>query len=112
MKNKIKYLTHAKVTEVIRKAVKIVYPDIPKKELIKYSCHSLRVWACLILDEAGKSPDSIKNRLRWMGESDRVYIRETNRINELHNEAIQESSLAVMELLEFVDNNNMEQLPG
>ena len=94
VKKQVKYLTHAKVTEVIRRAVKKVYPDISKKEITKHSCHSLIVWACVILDEAGKSPDFIKNRLRWMGESYRVCLRE--KINEVHDEALQESSEAVM----------------
>ena len=47
----IKYMTHQKVTEIIRTAVKKVYPDMPKATLQKYSCHSIRVWACVCLDE-------------------------------------------------------------
>ena len=91
-KKEVKYATHAKVTDVIRRAVKKVHPDISKEELMKYSCHSIRVWACVLLDEAGKSPDFIKKRLRWMGESYRVYLRHSNKIREQHNEALQESS--------------------
>ena len=48
----VQYLTHSKVKEIIRKAVKTVYPDISKKDLAMYSCHSIRVWACVCLDEA------------------------------------------------------------
>ena len=33
---KVMYLTSAKVTEIIRKAVKCVYPDISEEELMKY----------------------------------------------------------------------------
>ena len=62
-KGDICYVTQSKVTEVIRIAVKQAYPDMPKKELMKYSCHSIRVWACVTLDEEGMSPDFIKNRL-------------------------------------------------
>ena len=89
---KVKYLTSAKVTEIIRKAVKSVYPDILKEELMKYSTHSIRVWACVSLDEANKRPDFIKKRLRWMGKSYRVYLRDTDKINEQHNLALEESS--------------------
>ena len=39
----VQYLTHSKVTEIIRKAVKIAYPGISKKDLMVYSCHSVRV---------------------------------------------------------------------
>ena len=56
---KLKYLTSAKVTEIIRKAVKKMYPDILKKELMKYSTHAIRVWACVSLDEANKYPSFI-----------------------------------------------------
>ena len=39
----VQYLTQFKVTDMIRKAVKTVYPDISKKDLMMYSCHSIRV---------------------------------------------------------------------
>ena len=31
-KEEVKYLTSAKMTEMIRKAVRTVYPDMPKEE--------------------------------------------------------------------------------
>ena len=54
------------MTEMIRKAVRKVYPDMPKEEVVKYSTHSIRVWACVSLDEARKSLDFIKKQLRWL----------------------------------------------
>ena len=45
----VQYLTHSKVTEIIRKAMKTVYPDISKEERMMYSCHSIRVWPCVYL---------------------------------------------------------------
>ena len=80
-KGEVCYGTQSKVTDVIRRAVKTVYPDMPKKELMKYFCHSIRVWACVTLDEEGMSPNFIKNRLRWLGGSYRVYLRDTNKLN-------------------------------
>ena len=59
----VQYLTHSKVKEIIRKAVKTVYPDISKKDLAMYSCHSIRVWACVCLDEVGMPQDFIKKGL-------------------------------------------------
>ena len=59
---------------------------------MKYSSHSIRVWACVVLDEAGMPPDFIKKRLRWMGESYRVYLRDTNKINEKHVQALKTSA--------------------
>ena len=84
----IKYMTHQKVTDIIRKAVKAVYPNMPKETLMRDSCHSIRVWACVCLDKVGKQSDFIKKRLRWVGESYRVYLRDTNKINEQHRDAL------------------------
>ena len=106
----VKYLTSQKVTEIIRKAVKSVYPDISREELMKHSTHSIRVWACVSLDEANKPPGFIKKKLRWMGKSYRVYLRDTNTINEQHNLALEESSQAVMDLIDSNIDNQMQTL--
>jgi hypothetical protein len=42
--------------------------DITKDELKRFSSHSGRVWALVLLDEAGMSPVFMTARLRWMGE--------------------------------------------
>ena len=52
---------------MIRRAVKEVYPDISREELLLYSCHSVRVWACVELYEAGKLPDFIKKETQMAG---------------------------------------------
>ena len=62
-KAEVKYLTPGKMTEIIRKIVRTVYPDMPNAEVMQYSTHSVRVWACVSLDEASKTPDCIKKRL-------------------------------------------------
>ena len=85
------------MTEISRKAVKSVYPDISKEELMKYLTHSTRVQACVSLDEANKPPKFITKRLRWMGKSYRVYVRDTDKINEQHNLALEESSQVVID---------------
>ena len=56
-KGKVIYLTGNKIAELLRKAVKKVLPDTTLDKLKGYSAHSLRVWACVLLDEAGKPPD-------------------------------------------------------
>jgi hypothetical protein len=63
-KGKVIYLTGNKITELLRKAVKEVRPDTIPDELKQYSAHSLRVWACVLLDKSGKLPDYIKKKLR------------------------------------------------
>jgi hypothetical protein len=68
-KDALAYLTGSRIALHFRTAAKAVHPNISKDEEQRYSAHSLRVWACVLLDEAGKSPDYIKKRLRWMGDS-------------------------------------------
>jgi hypothetical protein len=62
-KGKVVYLTGNKIAEILRKAVKEVWLDTTSDELKRYSAHSLRVWACVLLNKAGNLPDYIKKRL-------------------------------------------------
>ena len=55
-------------------------------------------------------PDFIKKRLRWLGESYRVYQRDTVKTNEQHNEALQESSQAVMDLVDLAISKELDSL--
>lgn len=70
----ILYLTGQSLARLFWKAVKAICHDIPAEDLSKYLAHSLRVWACILLDEAGKSPDFIKKHLCWMGDSFQMYL--------------------------------------
>ena len=78
----VRYLTHSKVTDIIWKTVTIVYPDISKKDPMMYSCHSIRVWACVRLDEALKeSAKTAVDLIRFIHNTDSAqlldeYIRE------------------------------------
>ncbi len=51
-KGKVIYLTGNKIAELLRKAVKEVRLDTSPDKLKRYSAHSLRVWACVLLDKA------------------------------------------------------------
>jgi hypothetical protein len=53
-KGKVIHLTGNKIAELLRKAVKEVWPDTTSDKLKRYSAHSLRVWACILLEEAEK----------------------------------------------------------
>ena len=98
-RGKILYLTGNKIAELLRAAVREIRPDTSKEELKRYSAHSLRVWACVLLDEAGKSPEYIKKRLRWLGDSFRMYLRDTSVIQHQHVDALQAASQEVLELI-------------
>jgi hypothetical protein len=57
------------------------------------------VWAYVLLDEAGKLRDYIKKRLRWLGDSSRMYLRDTAIIQYQHVDALLAASQEVMELI-------------
>jgi hypothetical protein len=98
-KGKSIYLTGNKIAELLWKAEKSVCPDTTSEDLKQYSAHSLRVWACILLDKAGKPPDYIKKRLRWLGDSFRMYLRDTLAIQLQHVDALWEASREVMDLI-------------
>jgi hypothetical protein len=50
------FITGSRIATLLCKAVKKVRPSTSADNLKKYSTHSLRVWACVLLDKAGMSP--------------------------------------------------------
>ncbi len=98
-KGKSIYLTGNKIAELLQKAVKSIRPDTSSEDLKQYSAHSLGVWACVLLDEAGKPPDYIKKRLCWLGDSSRMYLRDTLAIQLQHADVLREASREVMDLI-------------
>ena len=71
-KGKVIYLTGKKIAELLWKAIKKVCLGTTPDKLKQYSAHYLRIWACILLDEAGKLTDYIKKRLRWLGDSFKI----------------------------------------
>jgi hypothetical protein len=59
----------------------------------------MRVWACILLNKAGKPPDYIKKRPRWLGNSFRIYLRDTAIIQHQHVNALLAALQKVMELI-------------
>jgi hypothetical protein len=51
-----KFLTGGKIAKVLQSIVKIVHPDLTAEKLNRISLHLGRVWALMLLDEAGMSP--------------------------------------------------------
>jgi hypothetical protein len=56
-----KYFTGSKITEVLQSIAKACHPDLTRDELMHFSSHSGRVWAIILLNEAGMNPDFIKS---------------------------------------------------
>jgi hypothetical protein len=104
-KGKVIYLTGNKISKLLRKAVKEVRPDTTPYKLKQYSAHSLRVWACILLNKAGKLPDYIKKRLRWLGDSFRMYLMDTAIIQHQHVDALLAALQEVMDLIAALPTN-------
>jgi hypothetical protein len=99
------YLTGNKIAKLLRKAV--IGPDTTPDELKRYSAHSLRVWACILLDKAGKLPDYIKKRLRWLGDSFRMYLRDTGGQDLIA--ALPKDVIALSTMTERMDDPDMHE---
>jgi hypothetical protein len=104
-KDALAYITGSRIAILFRAAARAVRPTISKEEVQKYSAHLLQVWACVLLDEAGKSPDYIKKRLRWMGDSVWMYLRNTRVIQDQHRKALRALSEEVMDLVSALPAN-------
>jgi hypothetical protein len=63
-----RYLTGGKIADVLRSIAKAVHPDLSADEIKRFSSHSGRVWALVLLDKAGMTPDFMTSRLCWMGD--------------------------------------------
>jgi hypothetical protein len=57
----VRYLTANKIAEVFQSVAKTCHPDLTRDENMRFSSHSIRVWAVVLLDEAGMNPDFIKS---------------------------------------------------
>lgn len=92
----MRYLTANTTTKYLQMIAKAVHPDLTTFELSYYSCHSLRVWAAVLLNEAGEDGDVIRIQLRWLSDAYRVYLRNTENRADMHNKALQTNSNDIM----------------
>jgi hypothetical protein len=88
----VKYLIGSKLSELLQSVAKACHPDLTRDEIMRFSSHSGRVWTIVILDEAGMLPDFIKSRLRWMGDSYRLYLQGTSILQHKHLKAHERAS--------------------
>jgi hypothetical protein len=93
------FITGNRIARLLCEAVKKVRPSTLADDLKKYSAHSLRVWACVLLDEAGMSPSFIQKHLRWLGDSFKMYLRDTKAIQDKHLAAHHLASANIMVLI-------------
>jgi hypothetical protein len=72
----VKLIADTHITTSIRQLAVAVYGPMSPEALQRFSSHSLRVGACVILHANGKNEVFIKQRLRWRSDSFMNYLRD------------------------------------
>jgi hypothetical protein len=99
-----KYLTGNKISDVLRTIARIVHPDLSEDKIKRFSSHSGRVCALVLLDKAGMSPDFCKSHLHWMGKSYQLYLHDTSILQQKHVNALNKESSEVVKLLSILNS--------
>ena len=94
-----RYFICGKIAEILRSIAKAVHLDLSANKIKRFSSHSGRVWALVLLDKAGMTPDFMTSHLRWMGESYKLYLHDTSVLQQKHVDALNKESDKVMQLL-------------
>ena len=100
-KGNVKYITGAKAAIFFKAIAKKLYPYMTEKELSRFTMHSIRVLAAVLLHEAGKDAEFLKVRLRWLSDSYRLYLRNTKALAAQHREAIGAFSAHIPDSVEY-----------
>ena len=93
-KKKVCFIDDVHITNILREAASKVHNITCKKELAKFTSHSIRVGACVFLHAQNISAEDIKFRLRWRSDSFRMYLRNIIQLAERHRDAIRAANLS------------------
>jgi hypothetical protein len=99
------FITGSRIATLLHEAVKKLQPCTSADDLKKYSAHSLRVLACVLLDKASMSPSFIQKCLQWLGDLFKMYLRDTIAIQVKHLAILQLVSANVMALIRTPPDN-------
>jgi hypothetical protein len=89
--NVVKFITSVDVERAMRQTASKVYKLDPIRDrdaLQRWSCHSLRVGACVILHSLGFSETQIKFLLRWRSNAFMTYLRNLAVLAEKQTQAL------------------------
>ncbi len=99
------FITGSRIATLLCEAIRKVRPSTLADNFKKYSTHSVRVWACVLLDEVGMSPSFIQKCLRWLGDSFKMYLHDTKAIQDKHLAALHLASANAMGLIHTPQDN-------
>ena len=71
----LSYLTSGFIAKNLQLAAKAAHNITSTDDLKKFTPHSPRVGACVLLHQLKKQPDYIKKRLRWRSDTYQDYLR-------------------------------------
>ena len=80
------------VRAFLREAAASVYKIKDPKILDLFTCHSVRLGACVALHVGGANIMEIKSRLRWRSDSFQMYLRHVVNLGQLHNDLYNKSN--------------------
>ena len=103
--NKIKFISTKEIRMVLRQAAKAVHNIHSQADLQKFTAHSIRVGACVLLHSAGRDFEYIKFRLRWRSDSFRMYLRNVTALALQHADIIDDVTQTNL------GNDDQEQSP-
>ena len=97
-KGLVKYITGSKISAYYASVARKVHPTMPEEEIKRFTPHSIRVTAAVLLSQAGKKAHYIKIRLRWLGDSYQLYLRNTDGIASQHTDSVNTAMEAIKSL--------------
>jgi hypothetical protein len=91
--NQVTLIDDSHIANNLRQLAVAVYGTMSQEELQRFSSHSLRVGACVILHASGKNEVFIKHRLRWRSNSFMNYLRDVPILALQHASVLRRSNL-------------------
>ena len=85
---KFDYIDDTHVNKILQEAASTVHHITKKEELQRFTTHSIRVGACVLLHSQNVSKEDIQFRLRWRSDSFKMYLRNIIPLAEMHKNAV------------------------
>ena len=85
---KFDYIDDTHVNKILQEAASAVHHVTKKDELHRFTTHSIRVGACVLLHSQKVSKEDIQFRLRWRSDSFKMYLGNIIPLAEMHKNAV------------------------
>ena len=76
------------ITRALQSVARKAHNITLSKDITRWTPHSLRIGACVLLNEARVDPSIIKLRLRWRSDAFKDYLRNTITLAAIHRDAL------------------------